>query len=66
MHVGLGSDWLIENMETDYACFILIESALITHAQLLPKMNWFYTLEYPKLMHDNWISDITKMLFKLG
>jgi len=29
MHVGLGLDWLIANMETDYACFILIESASI-------------------------------------
>jgi len=45
MHIGLGLDWLIENMETDCACFILIESASITSVKLLPKTNRFYALE---------------------
>jgi len=55
MHVGLGLDWLIGNMETDCACFILVESASITRVQLLPKTNRFYALEYLKLIPANWI-----------
>jgi len=43
-----------------------IESASIMRVSLLAKMNRFYALECPKLMHAIGLSYMPKMLLKLA